>query len=111
MVDQRRRRYLVKLAANLKVFYAAQLQEQEASTKVTATKTSEKAKDQLDGFMEAGLISQLVNKADLQKTMEDAHFDVFKMTRDARSKQRSEEPDDAPDWSTYDAPTIFRKTD
>jgi hypothetical protein len=43
--------------------------------------------------------------------MEDAHFDVFKMTRDARSKQRSEETDDAPDWSTYDAPTIFRKTD
>ena len=108
MIDQRRRKYLAKLAAKLRDFYTAQHQEQEANIKLTAT---EKAKSQLDGFMEAGLISQLVNKADLQKTVDEAHFDVFKMTLSERSKQLTEETEAELDWSLYDAPTIFRKND
>ena len=108
MVDQRRRRYLAKLATKLKAFYQAQQQEREGNIALTATST---AKNQLDGFMEAGLISQLVNKADLQKTVDEAHFDVFKMTLSERSKQLTEETEAELDWSLYDAPTIFRKND
>ena len=106
MVDQRRRRYLAKLAAKIRSFYEAQRQEREANVKLTGT---EKAKNQLDGFMQESLISQLVNKADLRKTLDEAHFDVFKMTQDERRKQLSEETNTELDWSIYDEPTIFRK--
>ncbi len=108
MIDQRRRKYLAKLAAKLRDFYTAQHQEQEANIKLTAT---EKVKSQLDGFMEAGLISQLVNKADLQKALGEAHFEVFKKTRDERRKQLTKETGAKLDWSIYDEPTIFRKID
>ena len=108
MVDQLWPRYLAKLATKLKTFYNAQQQEQDASVTLTATQT---AKNQLDGFMEASLISQLMNKADLRKTVDEAHFDVFKMSLNERSKQLSEETDAELDWSLYDEPTIFRKVD
>ena len=61
--------------------------------------------------MEAGLISQLVNKADLQKALGEAHFEVFKKTRDERRKQLTKETGAKLDWSIYDEPTIFRKID
>ena len=106
MVDQLWPRYLAKLATKLKTFYNAQQQEQDASVTLTATQT---AKNQLDGFIEASLIRQLMNKADLRKTVDEAHFDVFKMSLNERSKQLSEETDAELDWSLYDEPTIFRK--
>jgi hypothetical protein len=40
MVDQRRRRYLAKLATKLKAFYQAQQQEREGNIALTATPTA-----------------------------------------------------------------------
>jgi hypothetical protein len=50
-----------------------------------------------------------MNKADLRKTVDEAHFDVFKMSLNERSKQLTKETDAELDWSLYDEPTIFRK--
>ena len=65
------------------------------------------AKNKLDGFINAGKASFIVNNADLRKLIDDVHYDFFKMTREERKKQGSD-CGLVVDWSTYDEPTVFR---
>ena len=99
MVNQYRRRYLARLAQLLREFY--DLQVKDSSIKA-------KTKNRLDGFIEAGKISLIVNNADLTKLMNEIHYEVFQMSREERLQQRPKESEHETDWSTYDAPTVFR---
>lgn len=99
MVNQYRRRYLARLAQLLREFYDLQLQD----SSVTA-----KTKNRLDGFVEAGKISFIVNNADVTKLMDEIYYEVFQMSREEKLQQGPEESEHETDWSTYDAPTVFR---
>ena len=99
MVNQYRRRYLARLAQLLKEFYDLQVKDSSIKTKT---------KNRLDGFIEAGKISLIVNNADLTKLMDEIHYEVFQISREERLQQRPEESDHVADWSTYDAPAVFR---
>jgi hypothetical protein len=98
MLNQYRRRYLVRLQRLLEEFY-----ELDAAGSPTHTG----AKNKLDGFIDAGKATFIVNNADLRKLIDDVHYDFFKMTREERKKQGSD-CGLVVDWSTYDEPTVFR---
>ena len=98
MLNQYRRRYLARLRTLLKKFYELA---DEGSTAHSG------AKNKLDGFIDAGKASFIVNNADLRKLMDDVHYDVFKMTREER-KEQSADSELVVDWSTYDEPAVFR---
>ena len=65
------------------------------------------AKNKLDGFIDAGKASFIVNNSDLRKSMDDVHYDVFKMTREER-KEQSADSELVVDWAAYEEPTVFR---
>ena len=98
MLNQYRRRYLARLRTLLKKFYELA---DEGST------AHSRAKNKLDGFIDAGKASFLVNNADLRKLMDDVHYDVFKMTREKR-KEQSADSELVVDWAAYEEPTVFR---
>ena len=98
MLNQYRRRYLARLRTLLKEFYELA---DEGSTAHTG------AKNKLDGFIDAGKASFIVNNADLRKLIDHVHYDVFKMTREER-KEQSADSELVVDWSTYDEPAVFR---
>ena len=98
MLNQYRRRYLARLQTLLKEFYELA---DEGSTAHT------RAKNKLDGFIDAGKASFIVNNADLRKLIDDVHYDVFKTTREER-KEQSADSELVVDWSTYDEPAVFR---
>ncbi|MDB9797702.1 hypothetical protein OAB85_03470 [Pseudomonadales bacterium] len=98
MLNQYRRRYLARLQTLLKEFY-----ELDAAGSPTHTG----AKNKLDGFIDAGKTTFLVNNADLRKLIDDVHYGAFKMTREERKKQGSDS-ELVVDWSTYDEPAVFR---
>ena len=98
MLNQYRRRYLARLQTLLKEFYELA---DEGSTAHAG------AKNKLDGFIDAGKASFIVNNADLRTLMDDVHYDVFKMTREERKKQGSDS-ELVVDWATYDEPAVFR---
>lgn len=66
----------------------------------------------LDGYFEAGLLIQLVTRAELQEVIDAQHLKIFGMSREQRKKdtealakkERSE-----PDWSGYDLPPGSRQ--
>ena len=98
MLNQYRRRYLARLQTLLKKFYELA---DESSTAHSG------AKNKLDGFIDAGKASFLVNNADLRTLMDDVHYDVFKMTREER-KEQSADSEFVVDWAAYEEPTVFR---
>jgi hypothetical protein len=98
MLNQYRRRYLARLQTLLKEFY-------ELADEGSAAHTG--AKNKLDGFIDAGKASFIVNNADLRKLIDDVHYDVFKMTREEH-KEQSVDSKLVVDWSTYDEPAVFR---
>ena len=64
----------------------------------------------IQGYIEAGIISDLITKEELQKIIDDEHYSIFKMTRKERRKKlklRSNGPE--VDWSIYDIPTVHRR--
>lgn len=65
------------------------------------------AKNKLDGFINAGKASFIVNNADLRKLMDDVHYDVLKMTREER-KEQGDDSELIIDWAAYEEPTVFR---
>ena len=98
MLNQYRRRYLARLQTLLKEFYELA---DESSTAHSG------AKNKLDGFIDAGKASFIVNNADLRTLMDDVHYDVFKMTREERQKQVGDS-ELVVDWAAYEEPTVFR---
>ena len=98
MLNQYRRRYLARLQTLLKEFY--ELADEGSSAHTGAT-------NKLDGFIDAGKASFIVNNADLRKLMDDVHYDVFKMTREER-KEQAGDSELVVDWSTFDEPAVFR---
>ena len=99
MLNQYRRRYLARLQTLLKEFYELA---DESSTAHTG------AKNKLDGFIDAGKATFIVNNADLRKLMDNVHYDVFKMTREERKGHKSKNSAVVADWSAYEEPTVFR---
>jgi hypothetical protein len=99
MLNQYRRRYLARLRTLLKEFY--QLGD-EGSTAHTG------AKNKLDGFIDAGKASFIVNNADLRKLIDDVHYDVFKMTGEERKGHKNKDSEVVADWSAYEEPTVLR---
>ena len=67
------------------------------------------AKNKLDGFINAGKASFIVNNADLRKLMDDVHYDVLKMTREER-KEQDGDSELIIDWAAYEEPTVFRNS-
>lgn len=98
MLNQYRRCYLARLRTLLKELY-------EFANEGSTARAG--AKNKLDGFIDAGKATFIVNNADLRRLIDDVHYDVFKMTREERKKQGSD-CELVVDWSTYDEPTVFR---
>ena len=98
MLNQYRRRYLARLQTLLKEFYELDSGGSNASIG---------AKNRLEGFIDAGKASFIVNNADLRTLMDDVHYDVFKMTREERQKQGGDS-ELVVDWAAYEEPTVFR---
>ena len=98
MLNQYRRRYLARLRTLLKEFYELAGEGSNAHTQ---------AKNELDGFIDAGKATFIVNNADLRTLMDDVHYDVFKMTREER-KEQSADSELVVDWAAYEEPTVFR---
>ena len=98
MLNQYRRRYLARLRTLLKEFYELANEDSTAHTG---------AKNKLDGFIDAGKATFIVNNADLRKLMDDVHYEVFKMTREER-KEQSADSELVVDWTAYEEPTVFR---
>ena len=64
----------------------------------------------IQGYIEAGIISNLIKKEELQKIIDDEHFSIFKMTRkERREKLKLNIHSPEVDWSIYDIPAIKRK--
>lgn len=64
----------------------------------------------IQGYIEAGIISDLITKEELQKIIDDEHYSMFKMTRKERREKlnlRTNTPEI--DWSIYDIPAIQRR--
>ena len=99
MLNQYRRRYLARLQTLLKEFYELD---------AAGSNAHIGAKNKLDGFIDAGKATFIVNNADLRTLMDDVHYEIFKMTREERKGHKNKERDVIADWSTYDEPTVFR---
>ena len=98
MLNQYRRRYLAKLQTLLKEFYELD---------AAGSTAHPGAKNKLDGFIDAGKATFIVNNADLRKLIDDVHYEVFKMTREERQKQGGDS-ELVVDWAAYEEPTVFR---
>ena len=101
MLNHYRRRYLARLQKLLKELY-----ELDAAGSTAHTG----AKNKLDGFIDAGKATFIVNNADLRMLMDDVHYDVFKMTREARKGHKNKGGEVVADWSAYEEPTVFRNS-
>ena len=72
----------------------------------------------LDGFIQAGLLIEVVTRDEMQQVIDDCHFLVFGESRsDRRERLNSEntalgrvedENPESPDWDSYDTPAIDR---
>jgi hypothetical protein len=64
----------------------------------------------IDGFIDAGLTANIVNKQELQDIIDGQHFEVFGITRQERRKQMKSKLETGPqNWDIYDTPAINRK--
>lgn len=72
----------------------------------------------LDGFIEAGLLLEVTSRTEIQRHIDEIHFQVFAETREARRERKerlsesldSEDPASQPDWSELDAPAYERSS-
>ena len=70
----------------------------------------------LDGFIDAGLLLQVANRTEIQRHIDEIHFQVFGETREARRERKRGQPAPSetadqigqPDWSLLDSPTYAR---
>lgn len=72
----------------------------------------------LDGFIEAGLLIQVANRVEIQRHIDEIHFQVFGETREVRregKKNKSQSLDredlvNEQDWSELDSPAYERNS-
>lgn len=72
----------------------------------------------LDGFIQAGLLIEVVTRDEMQQVIDACHFSVFEESRSDRRERLTlenraldsagNEDPDAPDWNSYDSPAIDR---
>lgn len=72
----------------------------------------------LDGFIEAGLLIEVVTRDEMQQVIDDCHFSVFAESRadrrerltskNAAQDKAGDEDSELPDWESYDSPAIDR---
>lgn len=102
MLNQYRRRYLSRLRTLLIEFYELADQQFEAHMQ---------AKIRLEGFIDAGKATFIVNSVDLDRLIEEVHQSIFMMSRAEREARQGTEPKDVGEWAAYDEPTVFRRED
>ena len=72
----------------------------------------------LDGFIDAGLLLQVASRTEIQRQIDEIHFQVFGETREARRERKkslsgngdSEDPVHQPNWSELDSPAYQRNS-
>jgi hypothetical protein len=62
----------------------------------------------IEAFMEAGILSGVVNHSELQSVIADEHMSVFGMTRQERLQMLREEALGKGDYAFFDTPTWQR---
>lgn len=68
----------------------------------------------LDGFIQAGLLIEVATRDEIQKAIDQVHWDVFDETREARRQRITRETSESParqDWDAFDSPAYGRKTE
>lgn len=64
----------------------------------------------IDGYMEAGLLIEILDKRELQSIIDEQHIAVFGITRQERRLEMKSNLETAPDnWDIYDTPAIDRR--
>jgi hypothetical protein len=77
---------------------------EEESAEITALK------HKISGYIEAGLILNILSKDELQDLIDQEHLAAFGMTRKQRRiEKKLGEKEEVPDWSNFDRPAIERK--
>ena len=64
------------------------------------------------GYIEAGLLIEIVTNDEIEKVIEDCHFIAFgesKSERRARRASKSDESHQDIDWSIFDSPSTLRQ--
>lgn len=64
------------------------------------------------GFIKAGLLIEIVSRDEIEKVIEDRHFNAFgesKAERRVRRSSKSAESNEAIDWSIFDSPSTLRQ--
>jgi hypothetical protein len=65
---------------------------------------------EIDGYMEAGLLTEILDKRELQSIIDEQHIAVFGITRQERRLETKSNLETAPDnWDIYDTPAIDRR--
>ena len=63
------------------------------------------------GYIKAGLLIEIVSRDEIEKVIEDCHFNAFgesKAERRARRSSKPAESNDEIDWSIFDSPSTLR---
>jgi hypothetical protein len=64
----------------------------------------------IDGYMEAGLLAEIIDKRELQSVIDEQHIAVFGISRQERRLEMKSILETAPDnWDIYDTPAIDRR--
>lgn len=64
------------------------------------------------GYIKAGLLMEIVSKDEIEKVIEECHFNAFgesKSERRARRASKSDESHQDIDWSMFDSPSKLRQ--
>lgn len=64
------------------------------------------------GYIKAGLLIEIVSRDEIEKVIEDCHFNSFgesKAERRARRLSKSDESHKDIDWSIFDSPSTLRQ--
>ena len=65
---------------------------------------------EIDGYMEAGLLAEIIDKQELQRVIDEQHIAVFGISRQERRLEMKSILETAPDnWDKYDTPAIDRR--
>ena len=65
---------------------------------------------EIDGYMEAGLLAEIIDKQELQRVIDEQHIAVFGISRQERRLEMNSILETAPDnWDIYDTPAIDRR--
>ena len=65
---------------------------------------------ELDGYLEAGLLTEILDKRELQSIIDEQHIAVFGITRQERRLDTKSNLETAPDnWDKYATPAIDRR--